>query len=133
LKGIVCSTVDNYQGEENEIVIVSLVRSNARGKLGFIEDKNRINVALSRAKIGLYVLGNFEMIKKKTEEGHLWQRILGLAEQKGYLSEWMVLSCQEHKNDNRVRSAADFASCKNGGCQVMCGKKMDDCGHECEI
>jgi superfamily I DNA and/or RNA helicase len=66
-------------------VIVSLVRSNKRGNLGFIEDKNRINVALPRAKIGLYVLGNFEMIKKNVKEGHLWQRIIGLAEEKGYL------------------------------------------------
>jgi len=55
-------TVDNYQGEENEIVIVSLVRSNKLGNIGFVKLENRINVALSRARVGLYVFGNFECI-----------------------------------------------------------------------
>lgn len=40
--------------------------------MGFIEDKNRINVALSRAKSGLYVIGNFKMIKEKVEKDHIW-------------------------------------------------------------
>jgi superfamily I DNA and/or RNA helicase len=42
-------TVDSYQGKENRIVIVSLVRSNPRGEIGFLESENRVNVALSRA------------------------------------------------------------------------------------
>jgi superfamily I DNA and/or RNA helicase len=56
-----CS-VDNFQGEENEIILVSLVRSNSEGRLGFIKNDNRINVALSRARCGMYVIGNFKMI-----------------------------------------------------------------------
>ena len=46
------SVVDNYQGEENDIVILSLVRSNENGKIGFLKKANRICVALSRAKHG---------------------------------------------------------------------------------
>lgn len=51
-------------GEENDIIIVSLVRSNQRGELGFVKTQNRICVTLSRAKFGMYVLGNFEMLSK---------------------------------------------------------------------
>lgn len=43
------STVDNFQGEESKIIIVSLVRSNKRKKVGFLKTKNRITVLLSRA------------------------------------------------------------------------------------
>lgn len=50
-------TVDSYQGKENRIVIVSLVRSNDRGQIGFLDHDNRINVALSRAMDRLIVVG----------------------------------------------------------------------------
>lgn len=50
-------TVDSYQGKENRIVIVSLVRSNDRGRIGFLDRENRINVALSRAMDRLVVVG----------------------------------------------------------------------------
>lgn len=63
--GIRISILDNYQGEENKIIILSLVRSNKEGRIGFLKKENRICVALSRAKIGLYVIGNFQMFEKK--------------------------------------------------------------------
>lgn len=46
------ATVDNFQGEESKIVVLSLVRSNAKNNCGFLKTSNRINVALSRAKHG---------------------------------------------------------------------------------
>ncbi len=51
-------TVDSYQGEENEIVLLSLVRSNVRGTIGFLEVENRVCVALSRARRGFYMFGD---------------------------------------------------------------------------
>lgn len=54
-------TVDSYQGKENEIVIVSLVCNNARGDIGHVRSANRCNVALSRAKERLVVVGAAEM------------------------------------------------------------------------
>ena len=80
LNKIKVQTVDNYQGEENEIVIVSLVRSNNNGKIGFVNMENRINVALSRARVGLYVFGNFKCIQLKRSPSHIWSRIIALAE-----------------------------------------------------
>ena len=53
-------------GEENDIIIVSLVRSNKDDKVGFVKTQNRICVTLSRAKLGMYVIGNLEMLVKNS-------------------------------------------------------------------
>ncbi|KAJ4059169.1 hypothetical protein NW761_002622 [Fusarium oxysporum] len=52
------ATVDNFQGEEAKVVIISLVRSNPRHKMGFLRTSNRINVLLSRARHGMYLIGD---------------------------------------------------------------------------
>lgn len=49
-KGVRITCVDNFQGEENKIILLSLVRSNDQGKIGFLGIDNRICVSLSRAK-----------------------------------------------------------------------------------
>lgn len=59
------STVDNFQGEEAEIVIVSTVRCNNRGSVGFLRIDNRVNVMLSRAKHGMFVLGSAETVRRE--------------------------------------------------------------------
>ncbi|CAN0502870.1 unnamed protein product, partial [Scytosiphon promiscuus] len=45
-------------GEESKIIILSLVRSNRNGDIGFLRSSNRVNVALSRAQHGMYIIGN---------------------------------------------------------------------------
>jgi helicase required for RNAi-mediated heterochromatin assembly 1 len=55
-------TVDSYQGEENEIVLLSLVRNNANEQIGFLSIGNRVCVALSRAQRGFYLFGNSQML-----------------------------------------------------------------------
>lgn len=52
LQYISVKTVDNFQGEENKIILLSLVRSNIRNNIGFLKVSNRVCVALSRAKEG---------------------------------------------------------------------------------
>ena len=47
---ITCDTVDSFQGREADICIVSITRCNTQGKLGFVDDPNRVNVAISRGK-----------------------------------------------------------------------------------
>lgn len=54
-------TVDSYQGKENRIIIVSTVRNNAGGEVGFVKSPNRINVALSRAMERLFIVGASHM------------------------------------------------------------------------
>ncbi|MCW7550400.1 AAA domain-containing protein [Photorhabdus sp. APURE] len=57
-------TVDSYQGKENDIIILSLVRSNSHGSQGHVASENRANVSLSRAKECLFIVGN----------SHMWSR-----------------------------------------------------------
>jgi len=54
-------TVDSYQGKENSIIIVSLVRNNKAKNIGFLRSENRANVALSRAKERLYIVNSTNM------------------------------------------------------------------------
>jgi hypothetical protein len=63
---VILRTVDNFQGEEATIVIVSLVRntsSGSHGAIGFLKSPNRTNVLLSRAKHGLFMLGMSTILK----------------------------------------------------------------------
>lgn len=73
-------TVDSYQGEENDIVLLSLVRSNKRHNIGFLSVDNRVCVALSRAKRGFYIFGNAEMLAC---ESGTWSEVVEIMYGKG--------------------------------------------------
>lgn len=72
-KAIKIVTVDSYQGEENEVVILSLVRNNDKNSIGFLDSVNRACVALSRAKRGFYMFGNSDLLSCQSE---LWANIM---------------------------------------------------------
>ncbi len=55
--------IDNFQGEEADVVVVSLVRTNDKGSIGFMKEPDRINAMLSRARCGLIVLGSKRCLK----------------------------------------------------------------------
>ncbi|CAN5743140.1 AAA domain-containing protein [soil metagenome] len=57
-KAMRISTIDSFQGQEKEIIILSLVRSNDEGDIGFLKDYRRMNVAITRAKEQLYIIGD---------------------------------------------------------------------------
>lgn len=62
LKEVNITVLDNFQGEESKIILLSLVRNNDIGKIGFLKDENRVCVALSRAREGLYIMGNMDLL-----------------------------------------------------------------------
>jgi superfamily I DNA and/or RNA helicase len=59
-------TVDGFQGREKEVVLISLVRSNAQGEVGFLGDTRRMNVAMTRAKRKLIVIGDGSTLGRNT-------------------------------------------------------------------
>lgn len=58
------STIDSFQGQEEETIIISLVRSNSEGQIGFLKDHRRMNVALTRAKENLFIIGDSTTLAK---------------------------------------------------------------------
>lgn len=123
--------VDNYQGEENDIILLSLVRSNDIGKLGFLDKENRVCVALSRAKRGLFVIGNFEMMRTCAKKTRLWDIIIKDLELKNCYGTELPLFCQNHPERKiKAKHAEDFNNCPDGGCKAMCETRLS-CGHAC--
>jgi hypothetical protein len=125
LEGIVISTIDNYQGEENDIVLLSLVRSNTFGHVGILNDANRVCVSLSRARKGLYVVGNIDFLSANSS---IWSKAKTITGEKGYLVSEIILECQKHQNTTTIRKAVDFAKAETGGCYMMCDQ-IKSCGH----
>jgi superfamily I DNA and/or RNA helicase len=87
-KGVLVSTIDGFQGQEKEFVIVSLVRSNLEAIIGFLKDYRRMNVALTRAKEQLFVVGDSATIGKDP----FYAQFLEYVEHKnGYRSAWELM------------------------------------------
>ena len=85
--------VDNFQGEENDIIILSLVRSNPDDNIGFLRIENRICVALSRAKQGFFIIGNMQSLQGKSK---LWNGISRILESNNQIGSSFNLKCENH-------------------------------------
>ncbi|KAF2431430.1 P-loop containing nucleoside triphosphate hydrolase protein [Tothia fuscella] len=129
-------TVDSYQGEENDVILLSLVRSNPDGKIGFLGVENRICVALSRAKRGFYLFGNGELL---AGESKIWANVVSImAGKKGDVPAAapkcrivfnFPLVCSNHARKTWIKDGSDF-EVTYGGCDKPCGAVLA-CGHPC--
>ena len=85
-EGIEVRSVDGYQGREKEVIILSAVRSNPEGNVGFLDDSRRLNVAWTRAKRGLVVIGDPKTLRNQRD----WDFWLTWAEEKNLIA-WHLL------------------------------------------
>ncbi|THH17888.1 hypothetical protein EUX98_g9045 [Antrodiella citrinella] len=129
------ATIDNYQGEESEIVIISLTRSNANGDIGFLYSPERLNVLLSRARDGLIMIGNAHTFvnARKPEGKELWTRLFTLLRKDGHVYDGIPIKCQRHPDREALPATPeDFDRMSpDGGCKEPCGAMLSCQLHTC--
>lgn len=128
LNALRIATIDNFQGEEAKVVIVSLVRSNMKKNPGFLRSPNRINVLLSRAQHGMYILGDAKTIGSV----QMWNHVLRILQASGNFGEELELCCPRHSDTPiSIRSPDDFVRLSpEAGCNLPCNRQLS-CGHAC--
>jgi replication-associated recombination protein RarA len=110
------------------------VRSNDAGQIGFLREPQRVNVLLSRARIGFILIGNHRtLLKCRNPTGRrLWETVL----EQMQLCEGLPVVCENHSQKTLVKSPSDFAEyAKDGGCKLACGMPLPSCpeGHLCPM
>ncbi|CAH0398415.1 unnamed protein product [Chilo suppressalis] len=129
LSKVKITVVDNYQGEESKIILLSLVRNNDQNKIGFLDKENRICVALSRAREGFYIFGNIKILK---DNSTLWTKICKTLEDMGSIGTNLVLQCENHPDQlSMINTHEDFQKVPEGGCLLKCNYNLPACGHRC--
>ncbi|KAG6147076.1 hypothetical protein E4U28_007793 [Claviceps purpurea] len=127
------STIDNYQGEESDIVIASLTRSNGKGDIGFMKAPQRLNVLLSRARNCLIMYGNMDTFMASARGNNCWVPFFGLLKKKGFLRDGLEVRCEQHpERRNLLTRPADFGvKCPDGGCSEICNATLKCGQHTC--
>lgn len=95
------AVVDEFQSRESRIVLLSLVRNNGKGQVGFMSSDNRACVALSRAREGLYMFGHMQMMAARSRVWEHVQRRLDATEN-GIGHRALMLRCERHSCDTKV-------------------------------
>ncbi|KAI1935491.1 hypothetical protein LOZ12_005733, partial [Ophidiomyces ophidiicola] len=127
------STIDNYQGEESEIVLVSLTRSNRANDIGFMASPERVNVLLSRARNALILIGNAKTFLGGRRGNTVWPSLLECLREAGHVYDGFPLRCERHPTRKiTIRLPEEFETeCPGGGCQENCSAILN-CGiHTC--
>ena len=127
-------TIDNYQGDENKYVIISLVRSNKENDIGFLKQMNRRCVAQSRAKCGMYFVGNINTFCRAKDS--CWSELITSMKMQNCVGTEFPLQCAKHNTS--IYKALD---CNAIGtvinnptllCNKLCGDFYRNCGkHLC--
>ncbi|KAJ6619746.1 P-loop containing nucleoside triphosphate hydrolase protein [Mycena sp. CBHHK59/15] len=127
------ATIDNYQGEESDIVIISLTRSNSNHDIGFMFSPERLNVLLSRARDALVMIGNAATFQGARKGNALWTQLFDMFRTNGHFYEGLPVKCERHPSHvSDLTRPSDFETeCPDGGCQEPCGTLLN-CGiHSC--
>ncbi|CAL1707171.1 unnamed protein product [Somion occarium] len=140
---VLLRTIDNFQGEEAKIVILSLVRNSGgsdeddiagssnttRANIGFLKSENRTNVALSRAREGLYIMGNAANLAARSK---MWESVLTELEKEDCVGDALPIVCQQHGDVTQYVSKPGQLPriAPDGGCLRQCDARLK-CGHLC--
>jgi hypothetical protein len=135
------------QGEEATVVLLSTVRCNEDGHIGFLSHRNRVNVMLSRARHGMVILGSAATLRASAAQAAqrsgrgggaatgggaaMWGEVLGMLEREGRVGRCLRVRCGNHGTDTEIGEPEDFMRLAgDGGCQLPCGEALS-CGHSC--
>ena len=126
LKGkIAINTIDGFQGQERDVVFISLVRSNDDGKIGFLSDLRRMNVAMTRARMKLVIIGSAATLTRHPfyEKLFLSQKKENGVKKVSEISDGESMCC-EKKLKKRVKKDAEKFGGK-GKRQYLCNRKSE--------
>ncbi|CAB3388156.1 Hypothetical predicted protein [Cloeon dipterum] len=156
------ATVDNFQGGENKFIILSLVRSNSCGALGFLDEEHRIGVALSKTQNTLIIIGNMATLSSKSS---IWRSIRQTLDEQDAINSWLELRCTTYPTGKHLVFMEELDKferiCSESGCtdphrppqpsvlpnlpaatmvnsyarrliSTRCGKRKS-CGHICRV
>ena len=123
-------TIDMYQGDENDIVIVSLVRSNDKGSFGFMKERNRRCVAQSRARKQVVMIGNADFFQKCSE----WVNFLDMLRNNSAICTELSITCPQiaHQSASRVLVTDSNRFPGKDFCREPCQVLYPECGHPCD-
>ncbi|KAK3293760.1 P-loop containing nucleoside triphosphate hydrolase protein [Chaetomium fimeti] len=127
------STIDNYQGEESDIIIASLTRSNGSGDIGFMFAPERLNVLITRARNGIVLIGNMATFMNSKKGKATWHPFFDLLKCKGHLYDGLPVHCGKHPERTALlKEPMDFdKSCPDGGCTESCNAPLKCRIHKC--
>lgn len=129
-------TVDGFQGEQNDIILLSLVRScsaSERISPGFVENENRAVVALSRAKRGMFVFGCKTILNNSAASQETWGKVLDVFNEQQRVGRSIPLTCANHKTISHIQHPDDWdKQALSGGCDRRCQGNCAE-GHSCTM
>jgi AAA domain len=103
--------VDNYRGQETDIVVVTLTRSNTTGDIGFIASPERVNVMLSRARNGLILIGNKDTFLQSETGNSTWKHLVDHLSEYRHMYDGVPVKCEKHPGRTlNIRDPEEFSA-----------------------
>jgi helicase required for RNAi-mediated heterochromatin assembly 1 len=121
-------TVDGFQGEENEIIILSIVRSD---RPGFVSNENRAVVATSRAKCGMYIFGNALNLLERKQSHETWAKVYDVFQTNECIDFFIPVTCKNHGRVTEISEIEDWDIIPGAGCDQSCDQRCSE-GHPCQ-
>ncbi|RKK73533.1 hypothetical protein BFJ69_g9245 [Fusarium oxysporum] len=124
-------TVDGFQGEENDVILLSLVRT---ARPGFTGNENRAVVATSRARCGMYIFGNSQTLvrEENTEAYSTWRKVVDVFEGRQSIDNCLPVTCHNHGQRTNIKNANGWKHIPGGGCDKSCEYTCAK-GHPCQL